>query len=145
MKIIITETQLEMLKLLKESENNIKNYKTRLNNITNQLNTTYTNINFFSIAELITGEIEINPIYLKVNELDSQNSKIYNEIEQYFKSFNGEDDKWSKVHDVLEDLYYKNSDKINILSTILIDLGNLVEGNTETKEVFSDIKSIDLY
>lgn len=145
MKIIITETQLEMLKLLKESENNIKNYKTRLNNITNQLNTTYTNINFFSIAELITGEIEINPIYLKVNELDSQNSKIYNEIEQYFKSFNGEDDKWSKVHDVLEDLYYKNSDKINILSTILIDLGNLVEANTETKEVFSDIKSIDLY
>jgi hypothetical protein len=35
-------------------------------------------------------------------------------------------------------------DKINVLLTIIADLGNFVDDNEKTKEVFSDIESINL-
>jgi hypothetical protein len=146
MKIIITEAQLKMLELLKEGENTIADYNSRLVNITNQLNKTYTSINFINVAELINGEVEINPVYNMVNSLDAQNSKISAEFEQYFKSFDEDTyyDKWEPTHNALEKVYYKNMDKINVLLTIIADLGNFVDDNEKTKEVFSDIESINL-
>ena len=146
MKIIITEAQLKMLELLKEGENTIADYNSRLVNITNQLNKTYNSISFINVAELINGEVEINPIYNMVNSLDAQNSKISAEFEQYFKSFDEDTyyDKWEPTHNALEKVYYKNMDKINVLLTIINDLGNFVDDNEKTKEVFSDIESINL-
>ena len=146
MKIIITEAQLKMLELLKEGENAIADYNSRLVNITNQLNKTYTSISFINVAELINGEVEINPVYNMVNSLDAQNSKISAEFEQYFKSFDEDTyyDKWEPTHNALEKVYYKNMDKINVLLTIIADLGNFVDDNEKTKEVFSDIESINL-
>jgi hypothetical protein len=146
MKIIITEAQLKMLELLKEGENTIADYNSRLVNITNQLNKTYNSISFINVAELINGEVEINPVYNMVNSLDAQNSKISAEFEQYFKSFDEDTyyDKWEPTHNALEKVYYKNMDKINVLLTIIADLGNFVDDNEKTKEVFSDIESINL-
>jgi len=146
MKIIITEAQLKMLELLNEGENTIADYNSRLVNITNQLNKTYTSISFINVAELINGEVEINPVYNMVNSLDAQNSKISAEFEQYFKSFDEDTyyDKWEPTHNALEKVYYKNMDKINVLLTIIADLGNFVDDNEKTKEVFSDIESINL-
>jgi hypothetical protein len=146
MKIIITEAQLKMLELLKEGENTIADYNSRLVNITNQLNKTYNSISFINVAELINGEVEINPIYNMVNSLDAQNSKISDEFEQYFKSFDEDTyyDKWAPTHNALDKVYYKNMDKINVLLTIIADLGNFVDDNEKTKEVFSDIESINL-
>jgi hypothetical protein len=135
-----------MLELLKEGENTIADYNSRLVNITNQLNKTYNSISFINVAELINGEVEINPVYNMVNSLDAQNSKISAEFEQYFKSFDEDTyyDKWEPTHNALEKVYYKNMDKINVLLTIIADLGNFVDDNEKTKEVFSDIESINL-
>ena len=146
MKIIITEAQLKMLELLKEGENTIADYNSRLVNITNQLNKTYNSISFINVAELINGEVEINPVYNMVYSLDAQNSKISAEFEHYYKSFDEDTyyDKWEPTHNALEKVYYKNMDKINVLLTIINDLGNFVDDNEKTKEVFSDIESINL-
>lgn len=145
-KIIITEKQLTLLKILTESENKVKDYSARLNNITNQLNKAYTNINFISVAELLNGEADINPISNIVNGLDAQNSKISAEFENFFKSFDEDTyyNTWETIHNNLESVYYSNMKKITALLTIISDLGNLVYNNEDYKDAFSDIKSINL-
>jgi hypothetical protein len=67
-------------------------------------------------------------------------------MEKYFNSF-GEDEffyKWSSVYNAMDDLNHKNYDKINVISTIIMDLDSLVSENENTKDLFSDIKSINL-
>ena len=146
MKIIITEKQLEALKLLKESDDRINSYVNNLNNITKELNKAYSKLSYITIAELLSGESDIDPISVMVNSLEVKNSKISDEFNRFFKSFDEDTyyNMWEKTHDALEKLYYKNIDKINVLLTIISNLGNLVYDNEDNKSVFSDIESINI-
>lgn len=146
MKIIITEKQLEALKLLKESDDRINSYVNNLNNITKELNKAYSKLSYITIAELLSGESDIDPISVMVNSLEVKNSKITDEFNRFFKSFDEDTyyNTWEKTHDALEKLYYKNIDKINVLLTIISNLGNVVYDNQGNKSVFSDIESINI-
>jgi hypothetical protein len=146
MKIILTEKQLELLKLITENQDVIANFKNSISNINNLLNKLYTDINFISLAELLNGEIDIKAFNSRIDNIESEYDKLGASMEKYFNSF-GEDEYFynlSSVHDGLESLNHNNYDKINIISSILMDLDSLISDNEETKDVFSDIKSINL-
>lgn len=147
MKVIITEKQLELLKLIKESEDVIVKFQKRLNNVNEELNKIYTTINFISVAELLNGEINVKELMNKSEKLDGLNLDISRDIQQYFDSFGEEtfNDELESLYTKLDDFYYKNSNKINIISSILMDLDDLVEGNVNSGKSFLDIKQINLY
>jgi hypothetical protein len=146
MKIILTEKQLELLKLITENQDVIANFKNSISNINNLLNKLYTDINFISLAELLNGEIDIKAFNSRIDNIESEYDKLGASMEKYFNSFD-EDEYFynlSSVHDGLESLNHNNHDKINIISSILMDLDSLISDNEDTKDVFSDIKSINL-
>jgi predicted nucleic acid-binding Zn-ribbon protein len=130
MKIILTEKQLELLKLITENQDVIANFKNSISNINNLLNKLYTDINFISLAELLNGEIDIKAFNSRIDNIESEYDKLGASMEKYFNSFD-------------EDEYFYH-DKINIISSILMDLDSLISDNEDTKDVFSDIKSINL-
>ncbi len=142
MKIILTEDQFELLKLIKENENTIYNFQSKFDKITEELNKLFTKINFISVSELIGGEIDVESFLNNITRLDESNFKIKTEMSKYFESF--DDEKFEKIYNSLENLYYFNSKKINVISTILISLKDLVDGAEGSLEIFSDIKSINL-
>lgn len=146
MKVILTEKQLKLLTMIKESEDIIMKFQTRLNKITEELNKLYTSINFISVAELLNGEVDVKELMSKSENLDELNTNVSGDMRKYFDSFSEETyyDKFEDLHTKLDDLYYKNSDKINIISSILMDLDDLVDENVNSNKQFSDIKSINL-
>jgi len=146
MKIILTEKQLELLKLINENQDMVANFKNNISSINGELNKLYTDINFISLAELLNGETDIKPFTSRIDAIESQYDKLSSSMEKYFNSF-GEDEffyKWSSVYNAMDDLNHKNYDKINVISTIIMDLDSLVSENENTKDLFSDIKSINL-
>jgi len=146
MKVILTEKQLELLKMIKENEDIIMKFENRLNKITEELNKLYTTINFISIAELLNGEIDVKMLLSNNEKLEEVNLNISKEISKYFDSFSEETyyEQYEDLHNKLDDLYFVNSNKINIIGSILMDLDDLVDENENTKKSFSDIKSINL-
>jgi len=146
MKIILTEKQLELLKLITENEDVINQFTNRINAINGSLNKLYTDINFISIAELLNGEVDLSNFTGRLDKIEDLYHALSNEMTKYFNSF-GEDayfDKWVSIHDKLDDINHKNFDKSNVISSILMDLDSLVIDNENTKNLFSDIKSINL-
>lgn len=144
MKIIVTERQLEMLKLIKENEDVINKFKSRFNAITKQLNSLYSKIQFINVAELINEEISVKDLLDLVDSLDSSNLSIESDMNKFFNS-EGEDvyvKKYESIHhDIEMNYYYKNSDKINVISIILLNLEKLVDESIDNKhkDVFKDI------
>jgi hypothetical protein len=146
MKIILTENQLQLLKLIKENEDVLNQFTNRISAVNRALNKFYTDINFISLAELLNGEVDVKLLIQKSDNLDNEQHKISKDMEKYFNSF-GEDayfDKWVAIHDNLDSLNHKNYDKINVISSLLMDLDSLVDSNENTKNLFSDIKSVNL-
>jgi hypothetical protein len=146
MKIILTEKQLELLKLINENEDVINQFKNRINAINGSLNKLYTDINFISVAELLNGEVDLSNFTGRLDNIENEYHKLSKDMEKYFKSFGDDDyfDKWVSIHDKLDDINHKNFDKSNVISSILMDLDTLVSDNENTKNLFSDIKSINL-
>ncbi|MEN6293184.1 MAG: hypothetical protein ABFD07_14380 [Methanobacterium sp.] len=91
MKVILTEKQLELLKVIKENEEVMMKFRTRLTKITDELNKLYTNVNFISIAELLNGEVDVKVLLKKSEDLDSLNFSISSEMSKYFDSFSEEE------------------------------------------------------
>jgi hypothetical protein len=146
MKIILTESQVKLLTLIKENEDVLNQFNSKINTLTNSLNKFYTNINFISLAELLNGEVDVKSLISKIEAMEGEYYKTDKEMYKYFNSF-GEDayfDKWVSIHDNLDSLNHKNYDKINVILSILMDLDSLVSANEDTKNLFSDIKSINL-
>lgn len=146
MKIILTEKQLGLLKLITENEDVINQFTNKINMINNTLNKLYTDINFISIAELLNGEVNISNFNDRLDNIEDAYYKLSKDMEKYFKSF-GDDayfDKWVSIHDNLDNINHKNYDKSNVISSILMNLDSLVSNNENNKELFSDIKSINL-
>jgi hypothetical protein len=146
MKIILTENQVKLLKLINENEDVLNQFTNRISAVNKALNKFYTDINFISLAELLNGEVDVKLLIQKSDNLDNEQHKIGTDMERYFNSF-GEDayfDKWVAIHDKLDSLNHKNYDKINVISSILMDLDSLVDANENTKNLFSDIKSVNL-
>lgn len=152
MKIIVTERQLEILKLIKENEDVINTFKSRFNAITRQLNSLYSKIQFINVAELINKEIDVKELLDFVNSLELSNDKIESDMTEFFNS-EGEAayvKKFESIHyDIEKNYNYKNSRKINVISAILMnldklvdDLESLVNQNVEDKyspDAFEDI------
>lgn len=146
MKIIRTESQVKLLKLINENEDVLNQFTNKISAVNKTLNKFYTDINFISLAELLNGEVDVKLLIQKSDNLDSEQHKISNDMEKYFKSF-GDDayfDKWVVIHDNLDILNHKNYDKINVISSILMDLDSIVDSNENTKNLFYDIKSVNL-
>jgi hypothetical protein len=146
MKIIITESQLKMLMLIKESEDKTNTYIAKLNDIAKILNNIYSKVSFITIAEMLNRETDIKPIYDMVNNLEKQNSNLKHEINVFFNSFD-EDTyfaKWEKISEGIDELYYKNVAKITVLTTIVNSLDNIVYDSEDYKDAFSDIESINI-
>lgn len=146
MRIILTENQVKLLKLINENEDVLNQFTNRISAVNKALNKFYTDINFISLAELLNGEVDVKLLIQKSDNLDSEQREIRVNMEKYFKSF-GDDayfDKWVVIHDNLDSLNHKNYDKINVISSLLMDLDSLVDSNENTKNLFYDIKSVNL-
>ena len=74
MKIILTESQVKLLTLIKENEDVLNQFNSKINTLTNSLNKFYTNINFISLAELLNGEVDVKSLISKIEAMD--NSRI---------------------------------------------------------------------
>ena len=146
MKIVITESQLKLLKLINENEDVLNQFKTRINAVNNGLNKLYTDINFITLAELLNNEINIDLFSSRYDNLDKEYNKISTEMDKYFNSF-GEDayfDKWVSIHDNLDDINYNNQRKLDVISLILSNLESLINDSKETSGLFSDIRTVNL-
>lgn len=135
MKIIVTERQLEILKLIKENEDVINKFKSSFNQITRELNSLYGDIQFINVGNLVDIEPNMDSNIIKVllnkfYNLDSRNTTTNREVTNFFNS-KSEDDyekNFQSIHDDIENnYYYKNSRKINVISAILMNLDKLVD------------------
>ena len=154
MKVILTENQLELLRVIKENEEAISQFELKYNKIKSELNKLYTKVNFISIAEILSGEVNIKELVNQIETLDNLNYGITSKVDAYFNQMGEENysDKFEVIHLSLDDMYRVNNDKVNIISLILNNLDTMVSeladgdgiGFEGIKKVFSDINSINL-
>lgn len=135
MKIIVTERQLEIFRLIKENEDVINKFKNRFNKISKDLNILYQDIQFINVGNLVDIEPNMDSNIIKVllnrfYDLDTKNSEINREVTNFINS-KSEDDyekNFESMHyDIEKNYYYKNSRKINVISAILMNLEKLVD------------------
>lgn len=154
MKIIVTERQLEILRLIKENEDDITKIKSMFvptfNDINKELNRLYNKIQFINVGELLNGETNVEELLGDVNRLETSNNKTEDDIDDFFNNMDEKtyyDNKMDELkYDLIVNYHSNNNDKINVISSILISLEELAKEsiNNNHKKVFTDNKDINV-
>lgn len=104
MRVILTEDQLKVIKLIKENEDFSDKINTLIKDIKEQLDRLYNIITFTTIAEIRDGDTDISVIERKVEEYNDKIDNISRKISTYFDRFDEETFYAKKLDDVQNDL-----------------------------------------
>ena len=145
MKIRLTEHQYNIVKLLKEQTEFLDKYKTQMHSLKESVNKIYTKVTFSSLAEFISGEIDIDVINQELSRLDKINQNQETKLGDFFDKM-PEDEynkHWSRIHMKLEDLPRIIFWKINALENLIGTIKTFIEDSDISKK-FDDIKPTEI-
>lgn len=147
MKLRITESQLKNVKLITEGENAVDSFMSKSVEVSDTLNKLYNKLTFSTISEVISGEIDLDSIDNKLQQLNTVLYTYYKRGENYFNEIpEVEYDNNPKLGDLqmkMEDIYQSVSyDKLDALEDLVSNLKDILEKDINSK--FSDIKNIEI-
>jgi len=124
MKVILTEEQMRLVKLIKENEDFAERIKTGISNIKDSANKLYNIITFTTIAEYRDGDSDVSIMEKTVEELDDKLSNISRKISDYYDRYDEDTyyDKFEDIHSELEDRVSITNKKIWALYDIVKQL-----------------------
>lgn len=123
MKLILTEEQLKLVKLIKENIDFAEQTKDKIKDIKENIDRLYNIITFTTIAEIRDGETDILVIERKVEELDNKIMNISRKVSDYFDRYD-EDTYYAKK---LDDIHSDLENRIHTLNRKIMALGKIVE------------------
>jgi len=122
MKLILTEEQLKLVKLIKESDDFAEKVKTTISDIKKGVDGLYNIITFTTIAEIRDGETDISIIDKKVEQLDDKISNVSSKISDYFDRYD-EDTYYAKK---LDDVHIDLENRVTTLNRKIMALSKIV-------------------
>lgn len=123
MKVILTEEQLRLVKLIKENSEFSEQTKDKIKDIKDNIDRLYNIITFTTIAEIRDGEADILVLERKVGELDNRITIIERKVSDYFDRYD-EDIYYAKK---LDDIHNDLDNRIHTLNKKIVALGKIVE------------------
>ena len=147
MKLRITESQLKKAKLITEGQEVVHTFMTKADDIKEILNRLYSKLIFSTLAEVVEGDIDLNVITNKLEQLRTVLYTYYKKGEMFFNNmpeaeFDG-DNKWGDLQMKMEDTYQEvHYNKLDVLEELIDDLKSVVDRDVEKS--FKDIKKMDI-
>lgn len=147
MKLIITEEQLKKVKLITEGQEVVHTFMSKSDEIKDILNRLYSKLSFSTLSELIEGDVDLDVIGNKIDQLRTVLYTHYKKSEMFFNSIPEDefdnDNNWWRLQEKMEDTYQLVSyKKIDGLEDLVDSLKTIVE--SEVEEYFKDIKKLDI-
>jgi len=154
MRVILTEEQLKLVRLIKENTEFSEMINSRVEEVKKNADGLYNIITFTTIAEIRDGETDISVMEQKVNNLDSILMNLSRKVSDYFKRYD-EDTYFAKkldeVEGDLEDRIRTVDKKIMALDRIVTQLKPFAKVNEygegrekDWDEPFNNISPIKL-
>jgi hypothetical protein len=139
MKLRINEDQYNLLQNY-QKRSNVSEYLTQMKEITKVVNAYYGKLTFATIAEIISGEINLNRIEDDLFNLDSKLRKINELAYDYINKL--EDDEYEEGTDLkIDDMYGYVATKIRKLEDLVGNLDTVakMEIDGEFSKYFKDV------
>jgi len=122
-KVILTESQMRLIKLIKESTDFAEKAKTKISGIKENLDTMYSVITYNSIAEIRDGDVDLGTSELKLEELEGEIKNIGTKISSYYDRYDAESFEANQLGDVYADL----ENRITTLNQKAMGLYHMIE------------------
>jgi len=147
MKLIITETQLKKIRLITEGQEVVHTYLTKADDIKEKINRLYSQLVFSTFAEIIDGDIDLDTMSNKLENLRKTLYTHFRKGEMFFSDMGSDvfhsDSKWDTLQQKLKDTHQEvYLDKSDVLSGLLTNLSKIVKKNVESS--FKDTKKLDI-
>ena len=141
MRIKITESQAEKLKLIKENVTPIDTFNQFCIKLNTELNKVYTKIISMSVEEVMQNKETIDRL---VDLISSYEDKLYSEQNKAYSYIENMPDDGSDA--LIDKMYDKPSDKLTSISLILTNLSKIADITEEhnLNKSFDDNKPIDI-
>lgn len=123
MKVILTEQQLALIKMLNEQTDFVEKTKDAIKDIKDKTNQLYNIVTFTTIAEIRDGETDISVIEQRVEKLDDSITTISRRVSSYYDRFT-EDEYYAKK---MDDVHMDLENRITTVNRKVMALGYLVE------------------
>ena len=150
-KIKISESQYDLIRLLKENIDFAEKTKYKLSDLKKSANKLYNILTFSTLAEIIDGDTDIGVIELKIENLEDSLRNIDTNIRNYFNRFDEETYFAKKLDDVHSDLENRSSTvyyKIDILGKMVTQIKPFSKIGEDEKidknNVFNDITPTEI-
>ena len=147
MKIILTEEQLKVVKLIKENEDYVSRVKSDITKLKDDINKLYSVVTFTTIAEIRDKESDVDVMKQKIEVISDKKDNLDDKVSNYEQSNMNYDGDWSdpsaeKDYNDMDMALYNLTPKIYALDNI-ID-GMITASEPENHEPFKDIKPINI-
>ncbi len=140
-KLIITESQFEKVRFLKENTDIIAKFEALCNKNIAELNKLYSKVTNISISEIIEGRVNIDGITQYLNNLEDNLNKANNTAYSVINNLPDAD-----LDLKIDAAHSRVSDKISSLNLILLSLEQIQKYEKEHKlsKSFGDVQPIDI-
>lgn len=147
MKIILTEEQLKVIKLLKENTENADRMKEKIKNLKDDCNKLYSVMTFTTLAELRDGDSDAGIMKQKFEKIEDKKNALDSQLFAFEQRNMDEDGEWydpkqQEVYDEMDIALYNLGPKIDSLGDIADYL--VLLSDPDKHKPFKDIKPIDL-
>lgn len=123
MRIILTEDQVEVIRLLNEQTDFTKKVKDAIKDVKDGANRLYNIISYTTIAEIRDGDTDISIIEQRVNKLDDLLKNINRRVSDYYDRY--PEDLYKAKR--LDDIHLELESRISIVNKKITALGYLVK------------------
>lgn len=147
MKLRITESQLKKAKLITEGQEVVHTFMTKADDIKEIINRLYSKVTFATLAEIIEGDIDLNVITTKLEQLRTVMYTYHKKGEMFFNNMPEDefysDQKWDDLQMKMDDKYQEVLyHKLDVLEELIESLKDIKDGDIEKS--FKDIKKLDI-
>ena len=143
MKIILTEEQLKLVKMIKENADYVSRVKSAITKLKDEVNKLYSVVTFTTIAEIRDNDSDVDVMKQKVDVLSDKKDNLDNKVNDFEQANMSQDGDWNnpqaeKDYNDMDMALYHLSPKIYALDNI-ID-GMIAVSELENHEPFKDVK-----
>lgn len=122
MKIILTEDQVNLIKMLNEQTEFVDKVKEHIKSLKENSNRIYNLITFVTIAEIRDGELDIPKMEQRIEKLDNEISNISRKVSEYYDRFPEEEYYAKRMDDIHLDL----ENRIGTVNKKIMALGDII-------------------
>lgn len=148
MRVRITESQLQKIKLV-ENEQNIAFFMKKAEEIYEKVGRMYTKLTFATIAEILDGDVDLPVMEKKLDGYEDLLQQYNRSLNAFFDAMSDEayEEKWEDKHSQIDDMYQKVTyHRIDKLRDVIYKLQELtmLEQDEDIRGHFKDVTSINI-